>query len=106
MRGILRSLPSQPTINSSARIGNRFIPRPDEMVSYGGGAFDADRPCPLMTAKSGADTVLNAPGAAKERKDRVDDPTHATRAAGDESIVPCGGAGVLRALKAFAKIRT
>jgi hypothetical protein len=61
MRGILRSLPSQPTINSSARIGNRFIPRPDELVSYGGGAFDADRPYPLMTAKSGADGVLNAP---------------------------------------------
>jgi hypothetical protein len=61
MRGILRSLPSQPTINSSARLGNRFIPRPDELVSYGGGVFDADRPCPLMTAKSGADGVLNAP---------------------------------------------
>src|SRR5260370_41877256 len=36
MRGILRSLPSQPTINSLARTGNRFIPRPDELVSYGG----------------------------------------------------------------------
>src|SRR5258708_39244268 len=61
MRGILRSLPSQPTINSSARIGNRFIPRPDELVSYGGGCFDVDRPYQLMTAKPGADGVLNAP---------------------------------------------
>ena len=61
MRGILRSLPSQPTINSSARIGNRFMPRPDELVSYGGGVFDADRPYPLMMARSGADGVLNAP---------------------------------------------
>jgi hypothetical protein len=61
MRGILRSLPCQPSINSSARIGNRFIPRPDELVSYGVGLFDADRPYPLMTAKSGAAGVLNAP---------------------------------------------
>ena len=61
MRGILRSLPSQPTINSSARTGSRFIPRPDELVSYGGGVFDADRPYPSMTARSGADGVLNAP---------------------------------------------
>ncbi len=61
MRGILRSLPSQPTINSLARTGNRFIPRPDELVSYGGGVFDADRPYPLMMARSGADGVLNAP---------------------------------------------
>ncbi len=91
MRGILRSLPSQPTINSSARIGNRFIPRPDEMVSYGGGVFDADRPCPLMTAKSGADSVLNAPVEVKERKDRVDDAMHATRAAVEEGILPGGG---------------
>jgi hypothetical protein len=43
------------------RIGNRFIPRPDELVSYGGGVFDIDCPHPLMTAKPGADGVLNAP---------------------------------------------
>jgi hypothetical protein len=43
-----------------ARIGNRFIPRPDELVSYGVGLFDADRPYPLMTAKSGTAGVLNA----------------------------------------------
>src|SRR5947209_20178791 len=61
MRGNLRSLPGQPTVNSSARIGNRFISGPGELVSDGGGVFDADRPYPLMTAKSGADGVLNAP---------------------------------------------
>src|SRR5260370_2262519 len=92
MRGILRSLPSQPTINSSARIGNRFIPRPDEMVSYGGGVFDADRPCPLMTAKSGADSVLNAPVEVKERKDRVVHALHATRPPVEEGLLP-GGRG-------------
>src|SRR5260370_33245087 len=93
MRGILRSLPSQPTINSSERIGNRFIPRPDEMVSYGGGVFDADRPCPLMTAQSGADSVLNAPGEGKERKERVDAAIPATPPAGEEGILPGGGGG-------------
>src|SRR5258708_33446302 len=99
MRGILRSLPSQPTINSSARIGNRFIPRPDEMVSYGGGVFDADRPCPFMTAKPGPHSVLNAPVGGKERKDRVDDPLHATPAPAGEGILPGGGGGRLAALK-------
>jgi len=61
MRRILRSLPSEPAINSSARTGNRFIPRSDELVSYGAGVFHADRPYPLVMARSGADGVFYAP---------------------------------------------
>jgi chaperonin GroEL len=37
----------------------------------------------------------------KERKDRVDDALHATRAAVEEGIVPGGGVALLRALKAL-----
>ena len=42
----------------------------------------------------------------KERKDRVDDAMHATRAAVEEGILPGGGVALLRASKALKKIRT
>src|SRR5258706_160502 len=42
----------------------------------------------------------------KERKDRVDDAMHATRAAVEEGIVPGGGVALLRATEALKRIRT
>jgi chaperonin GroEL len=42
----------------------------------------------------------------KERKDRVDDAMHATRAAVEEGILPGGGVALLRAVEALKKIRT
>lgn len=41
----------------------------------------------------------------KERKDRVDDAMHATRAAVEESILPGGGVALLRASAALAKLK-
>ena len=40
----------------------------------------------------------------KERKDRVDDAMHATRAAVEEGVVPGGGLALLQAVKALAKL--
>ena len=40
----------------------------------------------------------------KERKDRVDDAMHATRAAVEEGVVPGGGVALLRAIKALDKV--
>lgn len=40
----------------------------------------------------------------KERKDRVDDALHATRAAVEEGIVPGGGTALLYAIKSLAKL--
>src|SRR6266576_1251654 len=40
----------------------------------------------------------------KERKDRVDDAMHATRAAVDEGVVPGGGVALLYAIKALDKL--
>jgi chaperonin GroEL len=40
----------------------------------------------------------------KEKKDRVDDAMHATRAAVEEGIVPGGGVALLRAKAAVAKV--
>ena len=42
----------------------------------------------------------------KERKDRVDDALHATRAAVEEGILPGGGVPLLRATKALSRLRT
>src|SRR6202043_2358480 len=42
----------------------------------------------------------------KERKDRVDDAMHATRAAVEEGILPGGGVALLRASEALKRIRT
>ena len=42
----------------------------------------------------------------KERKDRVDDAMHATRAAVEEGILPGGGVALLRATKVLAKLRS
>ena len=40
----------------------------------------------------------------KEKKDRVDDALHATRAAVEEGIVPGGGVAYIRAGEALAKL--
>ena len=42
----------------------------------------------------------------KERKDRVDDAMHATRAAVEEGILPGGGVALLRAVEALKKVKT
>jgi chaperonin GroEL len=41
----------------------------------------------------------------KEKKDRVDDALHATRAAVEEGIVPGGGVGYIRAIEAIDKLK-
>src|SRR6185503_12495351 len=41
----------------------------------------------------------------KERKDRVEDALHATRAAVEEGIVPGGGVALLRAIKVLENMR-
>ena len=53
---------------------------------------------------------MRVPGGAtevevKEKKDRVDDALHATRAAVEEGILPGGGIALLRALKALEGVR-
>ena len=41
----------------------------------------------------------------KERKDRVDDALHATRAAFEEGVIPGGGTALLRATKALDDVK-
>jgi hypothetical protein len=42
----------------------------------------------------------------KERKDRVDDATHTTRAAVEEGILPGGGGALLRAVESLKRVKT
>jgi chaperonin GroEL len=75
------------------------------------------RPPPITIARSSRSglpsslVALRCVGGAtetevKERKDRVDDAMHATRAAVEEGILPGGGVALLRASEVLKKVRT
>src|SRR5262245_49935258 len=65
--------------------------------------YDREKLQERLAKLAGGVAVLKVGGATevevKERKDRVDDALHATRAAVEEGIVPGGGVALLRAIK-------
>ena len=67
--------------------------------------YDREKLQERLAKLAGGVAVIKVGGATeievKERKDRVDDALHATRAAVQEGIVPGGGVALLRALKAL-----
>ena len=71
--------------------------------------YDREKLQERLAKLAGGVAVLNVGGATevevKERKDRVDDALHATRAAVEEGIVPGGGTALLYAIKALDKIQ-
>ena len=76
-----------PTTPRTAHVPGNFLPQvsaPDDEELGSGGATETE---------------------VKERKDRVDDAMHATRAAVEEGIMPGGGVALLRAGKAIEKLR-
>jgi chaperonin GroEL len=72
--------------------------------------YDREKLQERLAKLAGGVAVIKVGGATevevKEKKDRVDDALHATRAAVEEGIVPGGGVALLRAAKALAKIET
>jgi chaperonin GroEL len=72
--------------------------------------YDREKLQERLAKLAGGVAVIRVGGATevevKERKDRVDDAMHATRAAVEEGIVPGGGVALLRATDALKKIRT
>src|ERR1700690_2126803 len=72
--------------------------------------YDKEKLQERLAKLSGGVAVIRVGGATevevKERKDRVDDAMHATRAAVEEGIVPGGGVALLRASEALKGIRT
>src|SRR5713226_8835496 len=71
--------------------------------------YDKEKLQERLAKLAGGVAVLRVGGATeievKERKDRVDDAMHATRAAVEEGILPGGGVALLRAVKALEKLR-
>jgi chaperonin GroEL len=71
--------------------------------------YDREKLQERLAKLAGGVAVLRVGGATeievKERKDRVDDAMHATRAAVEEGILPGGGVALLRAGKALAHLR-
>src|SRR6201998_3292026 len=72
--------------------------------------YDREKLQERLAKLAGGVAVIRVGGATeievKERKDRVDDAMHATRAAVEEGILPGGGVALLRALKALDSIKT
>src|SRR5438046_4336936 len=71
--------------------------------------YDREKLQERLAKLAGGVAVIRVGGATevevKERKDRVDDAMHATRAAVEEGILPGGGVALLRAGKALEKIK-
>src|SRR6266851_295537 len=71
--------------------------------------YDREKLQERLAKLAGGVAVLRVGGATevevKERKDRVDDAMHATRAAVEEGIVPGGGVALLLATKVLAKLK-
>ncbi len=71
--------------------------------------YDREKLQERLAKLAGGVAVIKVGGATeievKERKDRVDDALHATRAAVEEGIVPGGGVALLRALKALDALK-
>jgi chaperonin GroEL len=72
--------------------------------------YDREKLQERLAKLAGGVAVIRVGGATevevKERKDRVDDAMHATRAAVEEGILPGGGVALLRATEALKSVRT
>jgi len=72
--------------------------------------YDREKLQERLAKLAGGVAVIRVGGATevevKERKDRVDDAMHATRAAVEEGILPGGGVALLRSAEALKRIKT
>jgi chaperonin GroEL len=72
--------------------------------------YDREKLQERLAKLAGGVAIIKVGGATevevKERKDRVDDALHATRAAVEEGIVPGGGVALLRAIKALDTVKS
>ena len=72
--------------------------------------YDKEKLQERLAKLAGGVAVIRVGGATeievKEKKDRVDDAMHATRAAVEEGVVPGGGVALLRSAKVLAGVKT
>jgi chaperonin GroEL len=71
--------------------------------------YDKEKLQERLAKLAGGVAVIRVGGATevevKEKKDRVDDAMHATRAAVEEGVLPGGGVALLRAVKALSRVK-
>jgi chaperonin GroEL len=71
--------------------------------------YDREKLQERLAKLAGGLAVIRVGGATevevKERKDRVDDAMHATRASVEEGILPGGGVALLRSIKALSRLK-
>jgi chaperonin GroEL len=72
--------------------------------------YDREKLQERLAKLAGGVAIIKVGGASevevKERKDRVDDALHATRAAVEEGVVPGGGVALLRSMKALDNVKS
>ncbi|MGC1592051.1 MAG: chaperonin GroEL, partial [Pseudolabrys sp.] len=72
--------------------------------------YDKEKLQERLAKLAGGVAVIRVGGATeievRERKDRVDDAMHATRAAVEEGILPGGGVALLRSVEALKRVKT
>jgi chaperonin GroEL len=73
-------------------------------------SYDQEKLSERLAKFTGGVAVINVGGPTevemKEKRDRVEDALHATRAAADEGVVPGGGTAFVRCVPALEKIKT
>jgi chaperonin GroEL len=81
-----------------------------KMIDVATSEYDGEKLQERMAKLSGGVAIIKVGGGSelevKERKDRVDDAMHATKAAVEEGIVPGGGVTLLYASQELASIKT
>ena len=82
----------------------------ENQLEYSTAEYEQDKLKDRLAKISGGVAVLYVGASSQmemgEKKDRVDDALHATRAAVEEGIVPGGGVAYIRASKSLSKIKT
>ena len=95
--------------NSSANVQNR-ISQIKVQIESSTSDYDKEKLRERLAKLSGGVAVLKVGGSSevevKERKDRVEDALHATRAAVEEGVVPGGGAALLYTLSALDNLKS
>ena len=97
-------------VDGSGAKGDRSALQSNSCASRGSTSdYDREKLQERLAKLAGGVAVIKVGGATevevKERKDRVDDAMHATRAAVEEGIVPGGGVALVRSISSLDKLK-
>ena len=91
------------------RISKQELIRLKNKLKHTTSDYDKEKLQERLAKLAGGVAVINVGAATeiemKEKKDRVEDALHATRAAVEEGIVPGGGVAYIRAIESLDKVK-